>query len=77
MDGDKCLAHIKDQFNKQAVGDYFQDESMCSKDPSRSLAFLTHLRESVADHRELSRLTVTSKNNEKNFGKSNKNVWSQ
>ena len=35
---------------------------MCSKDTSQSLAFLTHLRESVADHRELGCLTVTSKN---------------
>ena len=38
------------------------DESVCSKDPFRSLAFLTCLREFVADHRELGHLTVTSKN---------------
>ena len=63
VDGDKFLAHVRDQFNKQAVGDYLVDESVCSKDPSRSLAFLTHLRESVADHRELGCLTVASKNN--------------
>ena len=62
VNGDKFLDHIRDQFNKQAVGDYLLDESVCNKDPSRSLAFLTHLRESVADHNELGRLTATSKN---------------
>ena len=61
VDGDKFLAHIWDQFNKQAVGDYLENESMCNKDPSWSLAFLTHLRESIADHKELGRLAATSK----------------
>ena len=63
VDGDKFLAHIWDQFNKQAIGDYLEDKSVSNKDPSRSLAFLTHLSEStIADQKERGHLTATSKN---------------
>ena len=56
INGENFLAHVHDQFNKQAAGSFLTNEIMCQSDPARSHAFVTHLRESIKEHANLSYL---------------------
>ena len=59
LNGESYIAHVRDQFNKQAVGSFLTSATTCQSDPTLSHAFVTHLRESIKDHSELSYLATT------------------
>ena len=42
INGENFLAHVRDQFNKQAVGSFLTNGTMCQSDSPCSHAFVTH-----------------------------------
>ena len=52
INGENFLTHVRDQFNKQAVGSFLTNKTTCQSDPARSHAFVTRLRESIKEHAE-------------------------
>ena len=55
INGENFLAQVRDQFNKQTVGSFLTNKSMCQSDSARSHAVVTHLVDQESCRVELSR----------------------